>query len=75
MGGIVTSLTVWRNQANGDRVTVMRDGKLLAQKCLCISLNEVIEMMIGREIANLFPRHHTQPGSSAESKGLCSGKG
>jgi ribose transport system ATP-binding protein len=54
----------------------MRDGKLIGTKNVSdISLNEVIEMMIGREIANLFPRHHTQPGELAQRvKGHCSGK-
>jgi ribose transport system ATP-binding protein len=60
----------------GDRVTVMRDGKLIGTKNVSeISLNEIIGMMVGREIKELFPRHYTQPGDMAlRVKDLCSGK-
>jgi len=60
----------------GDRVTVMRDGKLIGTKQVSeTSLNEIIGMMVGREIKDLFPRHYTTPGNIALSvKGLCSGK-
>ncbi|MDK2980446.1 MAG: ribose transport system ATP-binding protein [Chloroflexota bacterium] len=60
----------------GDRVTVMRDGQLIGTREVAdVSIDEVITMMIGREINELFPRHHCQPGEVALSvKGLKSGK-
>ena len=60
----------------GDRVTVMRDGQLIGTREVAdITIDEVITMMIGREINELFPRHHCQPGEVALSvKGLKSGK-
>lgn len=60
----------------GDRITVMRDGKLIDSKNVAdISLNELITMMVGREIKDLFPRHLTKRGETAlRLKALCSGK-
>lgn len=60
----------------GDRVTVMRDGQLIGTREVAdITIDEVITMMIGREINELFPRHHCQAGEVALSvKGLKSGK-
>lgn len=60
----------------GDRVTVMRDGKLIGTKNVSdISLNKIIGMMVGREIKDLYSRNYTQPGDIAlRVKDLCSGK-
>ena len=50
----------------GDRVTVMRDGQLIGTRNVSdISLDEIIQMMIGREIKDLYPRHFCQPGETA----------
>ena len=60
----------------GDRVTVMRDGQLIGtRKVSEVTTDDVIRMMIGREINELFPRHYCEPGDVALSvKGLQSGK-
>jgi ribose transport system ATP-binding protein len=60
----------------GDRVTVMRDGQLIGTRNVAdITLDEIIQMMIGREIKDLFPRHFCAPGDTAlKVKGLSSGK-
>jgi len=60
----------------GDRVTVMRDGQLIGTRGIKeVTVDDVIRMMIGREINELFPRNHCQPGEVALSvKGLKSGK-
>ena len=40
------------------RVTVLRDGKFIATKILKeISVNEIIKLMVGREIKELFPKN------------------
>lgn len=47
----------------GDRVTVMRDGAVAAT--LPVSeLDEarLVRLMVGREVTNLYPRHHQDPG-------------
>jgi ribose transport system ATP-binding protein len=60
----------------GDRVTVMRDGQLIGTRNVAdVTLDEIIQMMIGREIKDLFPRHFCAPGDTALMvKGLSSGK-
>ncbi len=60
----------------GDRVTVMRDGKLIDTKNITdVSLNTIIQMMVGREIKDLYPRNFCTPGETAlKVKGLSSGK-
>lgn len=60
----------------GDRVTVMRDGQLIGTRKIDeVSIDDVIRMMIGREIEKLYPRHYCPPGEVALSvKGLKSGK-
>jgi ABC-type sugar transport system ATPase subunit len=50
----------------GDRVTVMRDGQLIGTREVSdITLEEIIQMMIGREIKDLYPRHFCEPGDTA----------
>ena len=60
----------------GDRVTVMRDGKIIGSKKVGdITIDQVIQMMIGYEIKEMFPRHYCEPGELALSvNGLSSGK-
>ena len=50
-------------QQVGDKVTVMRDGKLIGTHLIEeVSLDEIIEMMIGRKITNLYKKTVTQQG-------------
>jgi ribose transport system ATP-binding protein len=50
----------------GDRVTVMRDGQLIGTKAVGdVTLDEIIEMMIGRELDVIFPRHYCERGDVA----------
>nr|MBC7243732.1 sugar ABC transporter ATP-binding protein [Chloroflexota bacterium] len=50
----------------GDRVTVLRDGQRIGtRKVSDTNANEIIKMMVGREIKDLFPRHYCQPGEVA----------
>ena len=47
----------------GDRVTVLRDGKLISSKKLEeTNTDEVVKDMVGRTIKTLFPRTHTGKG-------------
>ncbi len=46
-----------------DRVTVLRDGKAVGSSGIAdISTNEIIGMMVGREVTELYPRSSRQPG-------------
>lgn len=60
----------------GDRVTVMRDGKIIGTRNVeDITIDQVIHMMIGHEIKEMFPRNYCEPGEVALSvKGLSSGR-
>jgi inositol transport system ATP-binding protein len=50
-----------------DRITVLRDGKYIATKNTHeFPQNELISMMVGREITNLFPEIKTQIGTPPE---------
>jgi D-xylose transport system ATP-binding protein len=47
-----------------DRVTVLRDGKSVATRdAASLSRDQVIAMMVGREVKDLYPRLHAQPGA------------
>jgi len=47
-----------------DRVTVLRDGQYVATKAVRdTSESDLIQMMVGREIDDLFPKIPTQPGA------------
>ena len=59
-----------------DRITVMRDGKLIrtctAAETTC---DEVIRMMVGRELSSQYPLHNTQSDEVVMSvKDLCGGR-
>lgn len=46
-----------------DRITVIRDGESISTlKTACTSKDEVIRLMVGREIKDFFPRAKTTPG-------------
>jgi ABC-type sugar transport system ATPase subunit len=46
-----------------DHITVMRDGKYIGDSPIAdISYNKLINMMVGRDIADVFPVHSTNPG-------------
>jgi ABC-type sugar transport system ATPase subunit len=47
----------------GDRVTVLRDGRYIATKQVAdTSEDELVSLMVGRTIENLYPKLNTQPG-------------
>lgn len=49
----------------GDRVTVLRDGQTIKTMNLAeTSMDEVIRLMVGREIKNQYPREFNQPGDT-----------
>jgi ribose transport system ATP-binding protein len=60
----------------GDRLTVMRDGKLIETRNISdLSMSAIIKMMVGREIKDLYPRNFCTPGETAlKLKGLSSRK-
>lgn len=49
-----------------DRVTVLRDGNSI-QTCPMsgVTTEDLIRMMVGRELETVFPKHHTQLGETA----------
>jgi ribose transport system ATP-binding protein len=56
----------------GDRVTVLRDGRYIGtMKIEEAGVNDLIRMMVGRDIKDQFPRHYREPGEVAlELKGI-----
>jgi len=56
----------------GDRVTVLRDGHYIGtMRIEEASVNDLIRMMVGRDIKDQFPRHYREPGDVAlELKGI-----
>jgi len=59
----------------GDRVTVLRDGLVIGTKAVSeLSANEMVRMMVGREITEMFPRNPGEPGEVVlRIEGLCAG--
>ena len=59
----------------GDRVTVLRDGKFIGtQQVSQITVEELISMMVGRTITQMFPRDYQSRGPEAlRVEELCSG--
>ena len=55
-----------------DRVTVLRDGEAVGERSVGeVSAEEIIAMMVGREVAELYPRSERPPGQAVlEVKGL-----
>jgi rhamnose transport system ATP-binding protein len=55
-----------------DRVVVMRDGQQVAERDSAqVAVGELIRLMVGREISDLYPRRPTSPGDvMLEVKGL-----
>ena len=60
----------------GDRITILRDGKYVATKNVKdITNDELIKLMVGREIDNLYVRDFNEPGELAlEVDNVCSNK-
>jgi len=58
-----------------DRVTVLRDGKVIATRAAGeLDINEIIRMMVGRDLDRVHLRHSGAPGKTALSVvGLCRG--
>ncbi len=56
----------------GDRVTVLRDGHYIGTlKIEEASINDLIRMMVGRDIKDQFPRNYREPGEVAlELRGI-----
>ncbi|MDO4787787.1 MAG: sugar ABC transporter ATP-binding protein [Johnsonella sp.] len=59
-----------------DRVTVFRDGELIGSRNMSdIQIDEMIRMMVGREVSNLYPKEHCEIGEVLiEVDGLSDGK-
>ena len=55
-----------------DRVTVLRDGKHVATKPISeVSKSDLVRLMVGRELAAVFPKISVEPGAVAlETRGL-----
>jgi ribose transport system ATP-binding protein len=50
----------------GDRVTVLRDGQWVGTHQVDqVGIDELVQMMVGREITDMFPRHYQCPGEEA----------
>ncbi len=46
-----------------DRITVMRDGRYIGTKAVKdMAYEELINMMVGRDLQNIYPPHETNPG-------------
>ncbi|QIZ36788.1 sugar ABC transporter ATP-binding protein [Saccharopolyspora sp. ASAGF58] len=47
----------------GDRVTVMRDGAIVATRPVTeLDEDRLVQLMVGRDVENLYPRTHNEPG-------------
>ncbi len=59
----------------GDRVTVLRDGKFIGTRQVSqVTVEELISMMVGRTITQMFPRDYQPRGPEAmRAEELCSG--
>ena len=50
----------------GDRVTVLRDGQVVdTRDARDLTVDQMVQMMVGREISNMFPRTYQCPGDEA----------
>ncbi|HHY46518.1 MAG TPA: sugar ABC transporter ATP-binding protein [Firmicutes bacterium] len=66
MGIIYISHRLEEIERIGDRVTVLRDGEVIGTKDVSgLSTEELITMMVGREIGDLFPRERVSKGEVA----------
>ena len=63
MGIIYISHRLEEIQEIGDRVTVLRDGHLIGTRTVAeVGTDELIRMMVGRELREQFPRHRQARG-------------
>ena len=72
-----TSRTACRSSIEvGDRVTVLRDGKLVGTRNVQeVSVDELVSMMVGRSVGEAFQRQHQSPGAEClRVEGLSKGK-
>jgi ribose transport system ATP-binding protein len=46
----------------GDVITVLRDGKVVASRLESPPVDELIRLMVGREVDELFPKHEVEAG-------------
>ena len=50
--------------AIADRVTILRDGEYIGTRVVSeVSEDDLIQMMVGRSIKDLFPKEHIEPGA------------
>lgn len=56
-----------------DRITVLRDGQTIGTvNSRDVDSDELVRMMVGREVGDLYPRHLVEPGEVIfEAKNLC----
>ena len=66
MGIIYISHRLEEIREIGDRVTVLRDGHLIGTRAVAeVTVDDLIQMMVGRELKDQFPRHRRPPGEVA----------
>lgn len=59
-----------------DRITVIRDGKIITTENSCeISMGKLVRLMMGREISELYPKRHSIPGETVLHVKKLSGNG
>ncbi len=77
VGIIYVSHRMQELRAIGDRITIMRDGKLIrTANTEDITDQEIVKCMVGREISQVYQRTPVEPGDVAlETKDLCDIKG
>lgn len=57
----------------GDEITILRDGQWIATEAISkLSQNQIISMMVGRDLTDLYPKETVAPGKvKMEVKNLC----
>lgn len=56
-----------------DRVTVMRDGRYIdTRACSSIRHDELITLIVGREVSNMFPKEQSEIGAKSDHRPLAS---
>ena len=60
----------------GDTITTLRDGEVTGvNRCADVTMNQVIELMIGRKLSDIYPKRDVQIGGEGiRIEGFCNGK-